>query len=133
MQILRKITHTLLAVLILLSTTGVTMHQHHCLGRLQSVSYNEHAPNCLGEQNTRESSCPMDCCEDTHQEFRVDNLNNVSFNFDLHPVLYLAGMDNEVSLLLVKKVLIGRKTSYAHYKPPIPDRDVQTMIQTFLI
>lgn len=83
MALPRKIVNTLLALLLLMSTTGITLSQHYCMGRLKSAAIFTHAEHCSSNQERD----PMPCCQDVESELKVEDLSKVSFAYDFQPVL----------------------------------------------
>ena len=127
---LRKIVNVFLALLLLLSTMGVTMHKHYCMGRLKNVAFFHQAESC---QNEMDMNSVMDCCNDTEEEFKVENLTKVvhEFDFSLNP-----GFTAVITYLLIDFDLRSSsitKALYQNYKPPLIDYDINILVQSFLL
>lgn len=91
---LRKITHIVLTLLLLVSTSGVTFSMHYCGGALVSTSINVEAKSCC-EDNTG-------CCENKTLHFEVEddyvspvqvtNLETVALDI-LCPILFVLNLE----------------------------------------
>ena len=108
------------------------------MGHLMEAKLFQEADSCLDKINkNRESGseleCPMNHCEDTSEEFKVHDLAKASFNPNLeyNPQLVIvhAYLIADLLLNLTKK----SNQPYLTYKPPSIDRDIPTLIQSFLI
>ena len=68
---LRKISHIVLALFLLVSTTGITISMHYCGGKYVSTSINEEAKSCCDGTGG--------CCENKtlHFEVKDDYVNAV--------------------------------------------------------
>jgi len=62
---LRKITHIVLALFLLVSTTGITLSLHYCGGELVSTSINKEAKTCCDGTGG--------CCENKTLHFEVED------------------------------------------------------------
>jgi hypothetical protein len=61
---LKKISHIILSVLLLISTIGMAVSKHYCEETLVSVSIFEEADSCCGD---------ADCCHNENQNYIVKN------------------------------------------------------------
>lgn len=72
---LKKISHILFAVLMLVSTMGLTISKHYCGGNLKSVSIVTEAQSCC--------DIPTGCCHNENFTIKVeDDFSASSFTFD---------------------------------------------------
>lgn len=72
---IRKISHTIIAILILATTAGLTISEHYCGDTLREVSFMVEADPCC--------DIPDDCCHDESSTFVLDDSFSVSnFNFE---------------------------------------------------
>ncbi len=99
------------------------------MGRLKSVAVFEHAQNCTGSNDKD----PMPCCEDTSQELKVEEITTVGFDFDATPDLFELAIVNHFLLKDISLILEQTKPTLQFYDPPLPDRDIPVLIQSFLI
>lgn len=129
MILIRKIVNVSLATLLLVATTGITLNKHYCMGRLKSVSINDHIPHCC-EQAPEEK---MPCCEDISEKLKVEEITQVSFDFDANPDLYPLAIINfildETHLVFQREPVL----KYHESPPPLPDQNMQVRDQVFLI
>ena len=90
MRIFKQTAHILLSLTLILSTMGITMNKHYCMGRVQDVAYFHAAHNCMEKAGMDDGmGCPMDCCDDTSEEFKINELDQTSFQVDLSTNLVL--------------------------------------------
>lgn len=61
---IKRINHIIIAVLLLVSTTGFTVHQHYCMGRLVETSIFSVPDFCCGEG--------ADCCNNESEIYQLD-------------------------------------------------------------
>ncbi len=123
-----------MAMILLVSSIGVVMHKHYCMGRLKNVALFTKADSCMSAMGLADNEpCPMGCCEDTVEEYKVDNLEKGHFTFDARPDLQLLA----VFVYSVVQLNLDNETSdhnpYQNYKPPLIAQDVPVMVQSFLI
>lgn len=62
---LRKITHIVLALFLMVATTGVTFSMHYCGGELVSITINKKAKTCCDGSGG--------CCENKTLHFEVED------------------------------------------------------------
>lgn len=123
-----------MALLLVASTIGITMHKHYCMGRLQEVSYFENGKHCMEMADMEDvDECPMKCCKDTSEEYKVDEMSTTSFEFDLHTDFHLISV---LTFYLIDFDLISSSDGHlAHldYKPPLIEQDIPVLVQSFLL
>ena len=127
MQIAKNIANIALALLILASTTGITLHKHYCMGHLRNVALMHEAAPCNGEMEM-----PLDCCKDTVEEFKVEELNKASFSFDVSPELYLISFVGYVLYDVGLPAAIPNQTAFLNFKPPLIEPDIYLRVQSIL-
>ncbi len=130
MHLAKNIANIALALLILASTTGVTLHKHYCMGHVKNIALMHEAVSC---QNEVEMNMPDDCCKDTIEEFQVEELNKTAFNFDISPDLYLISALSYYLIDLDLESSLSTQTAFLNYKPPLIERDIPVTIQSFLL
>ncbi|MEP1033020.1 hypothetical protein [Ekhidna sp.] len=98
------------------------------MGRLKSMAVNEHAEHCFeGEEEQ------MPCCKDISEELKVEEFTTVGFDFDATPDLYQLAV---VHFVMLQDIDFSGQTDhpqFQHYSPPLPDRDIPVLVQSFLI
>lgn len=137
MKLLRAILSVSLASVILASSIGVTINMHICGGYVQSTSLFLKADGCGDMPMDCSTSAPKmksgGCCQEksivvkgkeTSAEVQAAVQWNPSFEFValLLPVLYT-----------FVNAPVPANVAFAHYKPPLPDRDIPVLIHRFLI
>lgn len=116
-----------LASLVLVATSGVAVSTHYCGSHIASVSLlGDGGCSCDGMQNTH------GCCHTDRAFFQVDD------DYSVTPVQTLnLSSASHFSLLIYRLSLEFdfniHNVVYANYKPPLPDKDIPVLIQSFLI
>ena len=132
MRILGPILNIVLSLLLLVSTMGITVHKHHCMGKVRDVAVFKKAKSCLGERN-KGRACPMHCCNDTVEEYKIDDITNTSLEIDLGakllPLFTIVASFLEVDF----HNSLQSTTRYLNYKPPLIDLDIPVQVQSFLL
>jgi len=125
-----KILHVSLAVLLVISTMGVTVEKHYCMGKLKSMAIFQQADNCFGGT----SKMQMPCCEDVHEELKVGDLNGFSFDFKLSPQQYQLILVSFPTWMTELNLSNEKEYLLFHESPP-PPLTVEIIIsqQVFLI
>ncbi len=120
-KMLKKISHIILSLLVLVTTMGMTVSAHSCGGELKSIQLLSEAENCCGD------SCPN--CEneiikvEIEDDFTIQILN-VEFdqNFTFLPAF--------IQLLLVPS-LTEEVEQLAYHKPP--PLNIQTILSNLQV
>ena len=120
-----------LAFLLVVSTTGITISKHFCMGELQEVSFYGEVDTCFEKMGMSKENT-MDCCEKTVEEYKADELPKISVNINLKNSQELLAV---VAYLIIDNGLILRATDKANlnYKPPLIEQDIPILTQTFRI
>ncbi|MBI1767151.1 MAG: hypothetical protein HYR67_02110 [Bacteroidetes bacterium] len=137
MKLTRSIVSGFLASLVLIASIGVTVNLHLCAGQVQSIAVFVKAQPCKEMQKpchgTERHAKKNGCCEEksillkgkeTTAEVKAATQITPSFNLIavILPVLYSIDLDSFVAA-----------PRYAHYKPPLIERDITILAQSFLI
>ncbi|GAB4243375.1 MAG: hypothetical protein Tsb0034_21230 [Ekhidna sp.] len=99
------------------------------MGRLMSVAVNSHAENCSGSDTTD----PMPCCKDVTQQLKIEELTISQFDFDATPDLFELANINWILLTEAEFSLELKEFQLQRYTPPLPERDLPVLFQSFLI
>ncbi|MEO9485081.1 MAG: hypothetical protein ABJG47_16595 [Ekhidna sp.] len=97
------------------------------MGRLKSIAVNVHAEHCFEGEDEQ-----MPCCKDISEELKVEEFTTVAFDFDASPDLYQLAI---VHFVLREDIDFSQQLEkqFRHYSPPLPDKDIPVLIQSFLI
>jgi hypothetical protein len=137
MKILRSIVSILIAVVILVSTTSFTVSMHLCGGHVASVSFLDKAAPCAMEQMPpchQQLMKKFGCCED--HEFKVegkDLSSKIQEVVQLQHQQFSWVLDLPVVYKIISTTESVSNFSYAYYSPPLLDRDITVLKQSFLI
>lgn len=122
---LRKITNIVVALFLLVSTTGITISMHYCGGKYVSTSINKEAKSCCDDGG---------CCENTNLHFEVkdDYVNGVQIENSkiveldvLFPILFVLNFE---LLPLEQKAAVAFHDS----SPPPKIQTRLSLLQTYL-
>lgn len=139
MKGLKPIVSSLLAMLVLVSSSSFMVNMHFCGGQMQSVSLIEEATPCPMEVQLPPCHKKMEikksgCCEDKHITFEGKDFNAKVQDFSL---LNWQAINWVASLPVIMEVIqIDEALAFANhipYKPPIVERDIPVLKQSFLI
>lgn len=125
----RKITHILIATLLLITTMGFSVSKHYCGTSLIEISINSVAEPCCGDVET------SSCCHDETEYFQFDEdfvssviIENIQItdNDILFPltIIYILNASEEVQ----KDIL-----NFAESPPPTKLQTKLSLFQTYLI
>ena len=131
-----------MAILILVSTTGLSVHAHSCAGELQDFSFYHKAEGCAMERQIK-PSCHVigheqsvqaePCCENNayqleqHEE-TVEQASLKSFK----PELKLVALAYSLVLPLLQDPTVNEIIPEVYQLPPIA-RDIPVFVQSFLL
>ncbi len=119
---LRKISHIILALLVLVTTMGMTVSAHYCGGELKSIQLLSESENCCGD------SCPN--CQneiikvDIGEDFTIQTLNlEFEQNFTFLPAF--------IQLLQVPDFTEEIVQVVYHKPPPLKIQTVLSDLQVY--
>lgn len=141
-----------LAFLIFSTSVGSTMSMHFCQGQLQHVSLFVKAKSC--HQKTTSSHChhqpekppchqvkkvchqsmeKKNCCENKTVLLQLDPETNApaSISFDVGLVQFIVAFSHFLPFDRLDYTHIT--PDYQNYKPPLLDRDISVLVQSFLL
>lgn len=137
MKLLRAILSVTLASVMLASSIGVTVNMHICGGHVQSTALFLKADAC--------GNMPMDCASTSSkmksggccQEKSIvvkgkETSAEVQSAVQWHPSFEFVAVILPVLYTFVNAPAPAN-VAFAHYKPPLPDRDIPVLIRSFLI
>jgi hypothetical protein len=139
MKFLKSIVSSMLALLVLVSSSSFTVNMHFCGGNVQSVSLIEDADACPMEIQQPPCHKKMaikksGCCEDKHVAFEGKDFNTQIQDFSM---LTGQAINWVATLLVIMEVIqVNEAITFSNntpYKPPIVERDIPVLVQSFLI
>lgn len=123
---LRKITHIIFALFLLVSTTGVTLSMHYCGGELVSTSINKEAKTCCDGTGG--------CCENKTVHFEVEddyvspvqviNIQTVELDI-LFPILFVLNFELSIDEEI-------EQVAFYDSSPPPTIQTRLALLQTYL-
>ena len=140
-----------MALLIMISSTGLAVDMHFCQGKLKSINFFGEAKSCheiaINDvisckhhqgtmKNTQEDNytkSKKECCENKFIYLQLDQdqqtyTNEIVLNQQLKQfltafqIVFLSGFDHIIVNVVAQK----------HYKPPLIPKDIPVLIQSFL-
>jgi len=135
-----------LVVLVFLSSAGFTIDMHYCNNELKSISLIGKAKPCheptlkqcpfhkkMQEKSAESSKDAKGCCENKTEHFQSDQdqqIQNIDFKLSQPIQLFItAFITNFISNNGFEKELIV----FTRYRPPIIQKDIPVLIQSFLL
>lgn len=132
-KVFKKITSTLLALLVLFSTFSFTVESHYCGDFLMDISFTGEADDCAMEMEQKAATKKRNCCKNiTHTIEGQDELqSNTELKFDVKKQQFLA------SFLISYNDFFIEKTTQSKYHKDFSPSDIpinyQVLYQSFLI
>ncbi len=136
---MKKFFSITLAIYFLATSVGFGVNTHFCYGKAikSDVQLTQHKLSC-GMKIATSSTCAThgtaikkkNCCENHFNAFQVDDdfqLVNVEVN--LHPVFVATFFYS----FLLPEVAVEKQPSFLAYNPPLVQRDLPVLHQSFLI
>ena len=135
MKAIRSISATLLAVLVLVSSTSFTVGMHFCMGEVKNIALFGKAESCQREKALPACHKHMKpaCCKDevVYHEGTDFKASIAHYHIDAP-----AALDIEQTLVLISEVIPVSpvaSTKYCNYDPPLRSFDLTVEHQVFLI
>ncbi|MBL7872406.1 MAG: hypothetical protein JNM78_12390 [Cyclobacteriaceae bacterium] len=137
MKLFRTILCSLLALLVLISSSSFMVNMHLCGGHVQSISVIEKATACAMELAKtppchKSMAKKKSCCTEDHIIFEGKH-----FKLQDETSLQLLQSSWVVELPLISSLLVPvtsvTESHLTQYSPPLIDRDITVQVQSFLI
>lgn len=139
----------MMAFLMFFTSAGFAMDMHFCQGKLKSVSFFGKAKNCHEMTDSPMMNCPYhkkmmaekkgcsedkNCCSNKTVHFQSDQDQQVQ-NFDFVVCKQLQQfVIAYIAVCIANDFNIGHEAiPFVHYKPPLIQRDIPTLNQSFLL
>ena len=139
-----------MALLMLLSSTGFSMDLHYCQDQLKSISLFGKAKSCHEKQATSpchqaKKSCRHqendgvnkaekdNCCHNETVVIEKSDLDATPTQLATVQDIQLDFVAAFIAVYVFNYIVRADFQPFAQYKPPLPDRDIQVLYQTFLI
>jgi len=135
--IMKRITSILLAIFFLMSSSHLSFATHYCGGHAfkHALLINANDFGCGMEDDvvTNETNCNFKkkCCDNQLVNLSIkDNFQASSAKINFEQQFILA---NITQILFSLPIISKNVTLFKDYKPPLPDKDISVLFQTFLI
>lgn len=156
-----KALHITLAVLLYLSSVGITISKHFCSGELKDVAVFGQAETCDGQCSMHQGDsfealgikdiAPKSCCADKssqepkgseenhccdfetdYLQLDIENITVEALSFaNLLPLLFI--IDANLFNQWSSELLVNSQRQFQYYQPPNIILDIPILIQSFLI
>lgn len=132
----------MLALLMIISSTGLTLAAHICKGEKEVAFFKQEQdccakkalpPHCAA-QSAEQEEIPADCCEDVHFSAEVPEAGNKSLRLEnQQPVQFIARFTAAYLVALLQPETEAENINYTDYPPPVTVRDIPVLVQSFLL
>lgn len=139
-QVLNKILAIILALIVIFSSMSFTVEKHVCMDEVTDIAFFTEAESCGMEadecdtpgSDDTDSYNDEDCCTDISQYIPGTHIEQQAIDgFEVAQVPFIIAFT--YTFLNIVEVTEER-TPYTYYaSPPVTDRDIQILYQTFLI
>lgn len=139
MNSIRSIATVILASLVLIASIGVTVNLHLCGGHVQSIALFVKAQPCKMEMpkpchGNKNQTKRNGCCEEESLLLKgKETTAELKTVTELTPSFNLLGVILPVLYSIIEIDSSDVSPRYAHYKPPLVERDITLFVQSFLI
>ena len=134
---LKRIVHSLLSAIILLSSTGMVVQMHYCMDELQSVSLFVKPDHC---HPVAENTCPFHAKQDKKKSCCSEESGFAKLQIEQMPIALDGVLELDWLMLgvLLEDSLVQDQSErsqphYLNYKPPLLACDIPVAVQRFLI
>ena len=133
---MKKILSILLATVFLITSTGFTISSHKCGGKThnQSLDFIAKDLNCgmetSGQELCEKNTVKDNCCENEFQHFKVTEEFQTSTALKKLNNRFLIAFTSSIKLFIENNTTLDKQQNYT---PPLPDKDIPVLIQSFLI
>jgi hypothetical protein len=134
---LKNITSLFLAFLALFSTMSLTINEHYCGDVLVDVTVFSNTNTCgmdmkSSDKISQNVNSKNECCNNEHIVKEGQNELNISTNsFSFDQQLFVASFI--YSYINLFEGLDNKIIPFRDYSPPLVDKDIQVLYQSFLI
>ena len=143
MKLAHQIGSLVLALVVIITTMGVTVHKHYCKGRLveTAVFVKTKHSHCEQKMAMKMDHCQMhdskpiakdDCCSEKSEFYLIDDLCNItelsvefkSLSLQAVVLYFVTDLFSDQENILI---------THKKYKPPLIAQDVHILVQSFLL
>ncbi|RLD57563.1 MAG: hypothetical protein DRJ05_09510 [Bacteroidetes bacterium] len=124
---LKKVSHIIISLILLVSTTGLTISKHYSMGELFDVSFIGEADSCC--------PVPCDCCEDEFEFHRLEVEfvgSDIEVSFDEISSIDIAVITSIFDINIDLGYLLNEKEYANNHSPPIISF-TPSLTQSFLL
>jgi hypothetical protein len=123
---LKKLSHIILSLLLLISTAGVVVSKHYCNGSFVSASVFHEAKSCCGDS---------DCCHNEDSFYQVDDDFSI---VGISEIPFLAELDilgNELAIDILFTFIEEKNQNFNSCKspPPLTVSEILSLEQVYLL
>lgn len=145
-----RIVALLMALLMLVSSTGFSIDLHYCQGNLKSFSLFGTAKSCHDKADTKhckrkemtckaekieqvKDNCHKNCCSNKKIEIDADDTQKITAQKLSKPQIQFISLFIEHFVLALNKTRFPNDSPHQNYIPPLLNKDIPVLIQSFLL
>lgn len=143
MKAAKHILTIMLALLMVISSTGLTLAAHICQGELKELAFTKQEQSCCAkklqpphcaDQSAEKEEMPADCCQSVQISAETTEATIKSLRFeDLQPDQFNLTFTAAYLVSLLQPENKADNTNYTDYPPPPTVRDIPVLVQSFLL
>lgn len=135
MKAIRTITSTLLAALVLVSSTSFVVGMHLCMGEVQEIVLFAEADGCQKTQSLPpcHRQAVASCCQDATVIHDAEDFQAASADLQVISVFAVAMEQPHMLLAEVIPASTRSRAGFVPYDPPLPPADLTIEHRVFLI
>lgn len=125
----KKITHTLLTLVIFVLTTGMTISVHYCGSNVKEVSFLSATQSCC---ENPDGCCPDGCCHDEAYIIKIKNdfsISSYSFDFSQLEIV----LPNLIEIIKEEDPIEVKVFFLKYTIPPLKIQTILSNLQTYLL
>ncbi len=135
LSLFHKVFSTVLALLVLVSTLSLAIEKHFCGGQLVDVAVFTDIKKCCGdeEMDTSLEMIKKSCCENEIDIVEGQDDLTIKTLDDLDDIQKQVLISYAISYVNLYESLPKKIIPHKDYSPPLLTRDIQVLVETYLI
>lgn len=143
MKAAKHILTIMLALLMIISSTGLTLAAHICKGELKELAFYKQEQSCCAKkaqpshcagQSAEQEEKHAGCCENVHFSAEVPETGIKSLRLEnIQPDQFNLAFTAAYIVTLLQPENKAENTNYTDYPPPVTVRDIPVLVQSFLL
>lgn len=130
-----------LAFLMLFSSAGFAMDMHYCKGELKGISFFGNAKSCHTQSEIPPCHKTLKkvqehqnrCCENQQMVIEKTHFSATNSQLVSYKGIGVEFICALIAVFVTPQDITKKADFFPHFKPPLPKRNIQAHLQTFLI